>query len=220
MDDKTFDEGMSLLFATFPNRKIQGDAATKKNILKTWRMLLQDLSNEDFLCGVLRICRETTELYPDTNLVALIRQKAVGDVTDLSTQAMMAWEAVRKAIQQYGHCQSVQFDDPVIHSCIQALGGWIELCCTDIGEMIWREKKFKELYPVFAAGKQKHPQKLIGQIEKENRLKGYEERTKLITQGKDDGRTEWDEFNPIPGPILIETTRKQLPKLAKALQLN
>ncbi len=208
MKTKTFEKGMAILMAVFPNRNLSTTS------LEIYQKLLEDLSDDNFMLAISRICGEVKELYPDTNIVALIRQYAAGgNKEDLSARAIMAWEAVRVAIQQQGHYQSVSFDDPVIHLCIQALGGWIDLCTTEINELVWREKKFKEIYPVFAVNNQKYPPRLIGQIEKENRLNGYDSPIELITCGKDTGETKWSEFNPIPEPILIETGVKTQKKI-------
>lgn len=37
---------------------------------------LEDLREDDFIGGVEKICREVRELFPNTNLVALIREKS------------------------------------------------------------------------------------------------------------------------------------------------
>jgi len=55
---------------------------------------------------------------------------------------VIAWtEKVRKAIVSVGAYQSVQFDDPAIHSCIELMGGWSELCATRTDELKWKQKE-------------------------------------------------------------------------------
>lgn len=190
MENETYDKGMALLSSVLPNLELSKDR------LKTFRMLLDDLPDEKFKDAIVRICRETKELYPGTNIVALIREKAQGaDKHDLHVRVIMAWHAVQQAIEQHGHYVSVQFDDPVIHSCVQALGGWIELCSTNTHEMVWKEKKFKEVYPVFITFKRTHPKHLVG-WEEWSLLNSYSN----FGQGS----------SLPPPPILIETG---LPKL-------
>lgn len=59
-----FADGTELLMATFPAIKIDADLSYK---------LLQDMTDELFMANVIIICREQKELYPNTNIVALIR---------------------------------------------------------------------------------------------------------------------------------------------------
>ena len=200
MKNQTYAKGMALLSSIFGNL----DLSEEK--LKILRPLLYDLNEEQFLGATEIICRETKEIYPGTNIVALIREKALGSKIGLQAQAIMAWEAVRIAIERYGSYQSIQFDDPVIHSCIESLGGWIRLCQTDIGEMVWQEKKFKELYGVFVMRKGVHPKQLVGRIKKENTLNGY---TEPMSYAQLDSRFE--QFNPIPDPIWIDTGHHDVP---------
>jgi hypothetical protein len=52
------------------------------------------------------------------------------DLIDILTikpadKAALAWVEVEKAVRHIGNYQSVKFvDDPVIHSCLEAMGGW------------------------------------------------------------------------------------------------
>ena len=201
MKDETYDKGMVIL-----GRVLKNLALTKEDI-KTYRVLLDDLSDADFLSAIVEICQKTTEIYPGTNIVALIRQCARGgSKEDLHSRALLAWQNVIDTVERCGSWSSVQFDDPVIHSCVRALGGWIELCSTDVTEMVWREKKFLELYPVLSKSNQTHPKYLIGVDEKENRLNGYTEPMSYKQLNP-----AFHEFNPIPEPILIDTGIKQLP---------
>ena len=210
MDKMTFSKGIAKLGLLWPNRVISQETTD------VYWELLQDLTDEKFLMGIQVICRDVKELYPDTNLVALIREKALGGKQNLQDRAIMAWNAVWNAIRRYGHYKSVQFDDPVIHSCVEALGGWIELCQTDISELHWKEKKFMQIYPLFATQQSmKHPAYLEGWHEQNNRNNGYtSEAMQFITTGKDGQKTEWPVVNPIPEPKLIETgirkSQKQL----------
>jgi hypothetical protein len=202
MKNKTLAQGFALLSTTFPNRDFN------PKTLDTYKTLLADLDDDLFLHAIARICREEIALYPDTNIVALIRQYAQGgSKEDLHRRALLAWDAVRKAITEHGYYQSVQFDDPVIHSCIEALGGWQDLCSTPIEEIKWREKRFLELYPAFATTKKEHPQYLVGYVEQQNRLNNYSsEKMKLTTlDPKTQEQTDWEPFEPIPMPVRIET---------------
>jgi hypothetical protein len=57
---------MAQLSVVFPAINIQPDI---------YYRLLDDLREDNFLGGINKICREVRELFPNTNLVALIREK-------------------------------------------------------------------------------------------------------------------------------------------------
>ena len=42
-----------------------------------YKKMLMDLGDECFMKAIVEIIRNTTELYPNTNLIAVIRQKAL-----------------------------------------------------------------------------------------------------------------------------------------------
>ena len=58
---------MALISEAFPKLEF--------NTKLYWRML-EDLRDKDFEDAIVRIIKETTELYPTSNLVAIIREKA------------------------------------------------------------------------------------------------------------------------------------------------
>lgn len=92
--------------------------------------LLQDMPDELFEQAVIALCRERKELFPGSNIVALIRERAFPS-QNLEARATPAWVKVRMAIREHGAYASIQFDDPVIHSCVEAMGGWPFLCDTE-----------------------------------------------------------------------------------------
>jgi hypothetical protein len=162
MNQSTWIEGMAILSASMPNLKAE------KPTLDIWRRLLDDLSDDQFIQGVESLCQEE-EIYPSTNIVAAIRKYALGNGKDESrARALLAWQAVKKALRHVGTYESVQFDDPVIHSCIIELGGWTELGLIPLDELVWAEKKFMEVYPIFKESLKSHPDRLIGITERAN----------------------------------------------------
>ena len=60
------ERGLGVLMECFPNRLVSFELA--------WE-LLNDLDDKKFLQAIKDICSKTVELYPDTNVIALIRQK-------------------------------------------------------------------------------------------------------------------------------------------------
>ena len=104
--------------------------------------------------------------------------------------AMSKWCEVRKAIQSVGAYQSIKFDDPVIMTCIDRMGGWVAVASVLTSEIGYREQEFMTLYSRYSHFPVKDiPKHLPGIIEMSNRQFGESE---------------------IPEPILISTGTKQL----------
>ncbi len=108
--------------------------------------------------------------------------------------AELAWAKVYSACSHIGFYDSVEFDDPVIHSVIKAMGGWPKLCMTNESEMKWKRKEFITLYNTLK-GKQDHPDYLPGIIERDNAALGYP--------------------SAIPEPVKITLERFMLPDATK-----
>jgi len=128
---------------------------------------LKEFEIQDIERGVEKMLKG--RIYPSFPKPAEIIQEIRGNSQD---QGMMAWVDVRKAIERYGHSESVQFPNPVIHSVIEAMGGWVELCRSPRDELKWREKEFVRLYEVLSQSEE-HPQYLAGQHEINNRAHGH-----------------------------------------------
>ena len=82
-----------------------------------WKSLqpFPDKDCEKAFEGVLLRSRYFKDLLPD--LLDMLGQSQ-------DDRATMAWLEVDKAVRQIGPMVSVQFSDPVIHSTVDALGGW------------------------------------------------------------------------------------------------
>lgn len=100
----------------------------------------------------------------------LIRQLQGGH----QDRAMGAWSKVYEAIKRAGARQSVVFDDAVIHTAVEDIGGWAAICRSEVDELQWLQKRFIEAYVAAARSKRTHPAKLMGEHEAENRLRGYD----------------------------------------------
>ena len=85
--------------------------------------------------------------------------------------AVLAWEKVDSTVKSHGPYVSVKFDDDVIHSCIELMGGWVALCNEDIKNWHWKQKEFVQLYATLSK-KNIHPEYLPGIVEKENGPRG------------------------------------------------
>lgn len=80
------------------------------------------------------------------------------------------WLLVKKIMKEVGAYRSVKFADPVLHSVIEELGGWPDLCIKD--DLTWVQKDFERLYPVIKK-RCNHPDKILGLHEISNREHNY-----------------------------------------------
>ena len=74
--------------------------------------------------------------------------------------ATLAWEETVKIVNRIGGFDSVQFDDHIIHSVIEVMGGWTQLCYDlyniNEEEKKYKQREFRRLYFVLSS-KKKHP---------------------------------------------------------------
>ena len=74
---------------------------------------------------------------------------------DIETQALQAWDKVKKGIHKAGYMNSVKFDDPVIHNAIKVVfGGWKKLCDAKEADEKFYRPQFLKAYAMFAQAKQ------------------------------------------------------------------
>lgn len=67
-------------------------------------------------------------------------------------RAIIAWNALKRAIREVGSYRSVTFDDPTINAVVRSLGGWPRVCLTDSEELDkWTSKEFQRLYRELSA---------------------------------------------------------------------
>lgn len=161
MTRQCFAKGIMTFLTLFDNVKM---SKAKQTICYD---MLKDLSDKQFEYAILKICADTKDYYPNTNFVALVRDQLTVDMGD---RAIAVWTEVVKAMEQKGAYRSVKFDDPVIHSVIEVMGGWAELCGTPIDK--WLRKEFIDNYTGLQT-RNDHPDYCMGIMEKENRINGY-----------------------------------------------
>lgn len=141
-------------------------------MLNGYQLGLSDLSIEQIrhaCTQALRHCR----FMPS---VAELRELS-GQLTP-QARAVIAWDALRKAISDHGYYRSVAFDDSLIHATVNNLGGWLRISVLSGDELDkWLRKDFERTYvaycqqdtlPATAADP------LIGALEMENRLRGFD----------------------------------------------
>jgi hypothetical protein len=184
MTPGAFDEGMAILSASYPSLSMELPT------LKVWRKLLDDLDDNPFLNAVYRLCREEKQLYPGTNIVALIRERAV-----TASSGIVALTRLEDAMQKVGAYRSVVFDDPLIHLTVDRMGGWPKLCGMGNEEWKFLRREFERIYdavcrePVLI---DQIPKRLCGVIELSNNTSGHGDRPiQMQIYGDERKALEW-----------------------------
>jgi hypothetical protein len=121
-------------------------------------------------------------VYPSFPKPAEILQEINGRAENRATEA---WLKVVDAVARIGNYQSVKFSDPVIHSVVQVMGGWPQLCQMESKEEHWKQKEFERLYEVIASREGKHPDYLPGTVEMENYRTGFDREPEVVCIGYD-----------------------------------
>lgn len=134
---------------------------------------LSDLSIEDIKLAANQIARTATFFPKPVDF----RNAIAGD---LDTKAVMAWEKVMKAKSRVGYDTSVKFDDPVIHSVVSMMGGWVSVCrMEEFDSEKWQRIEFEKSYKALSKTNMNHPEYLLGESDVENKARGYADRIKL-----------------------------------------
>ena len=98
------------------------------------------------------------------------------------TLSARAWSKVEKTIRCVGSGESIVFDDPIIHSVISDMGGWIGLCKIVDTELPFVAREFETRYRGYALQgiPAEWPNKLIGIVEAYNSTEGYKVKKPLF----------------------------------------
>ena len=94
MTNESFEKGFAALVATFPSMNF--------NAKLYWEML-HDLDGECFLRAVWDFIKQTKEVFPGTNIIALLRDRAVGLRVSLyhDKQLRIEQETEQKRIERW-----------------------------------------------------------------------------------------------------------------------
>ena len=125
------------------------DREPTKALAHAYYEALNDLTDDQLTKAVAVVLR--TRKYSKLPLPSDIREAITGDV---GSAAIIALDKAEKAAATHGSYKSVQFDDPVIHMVISAMGGWYKFCCPaaygDPQDWHWKAKEFKSIYETFS----------------------------------------------------------------------
>jgi len=171
-------------------------------LFKTYMTTLGELFNRDLSDPLKDIYWEALKPYLDGDCEEAFKKSVssckffpkpaeliefMGNVSG-GDQAALAWTEVDKAVRTVGNYSSVKFSDPVIHSVIQAMGGWHDLCQCSNEEFKWKRIEFEKLYPTMVK-KGEHEQYLLGDCEQSQRLNDRPDWVKPMAQVGDNKHT-------------------------------
>ena len=146
MLEKTFSQGVYFI------ETVTGKDFTDEQ-LEIYRKLLDDISDDNFITGINNMLRE--RVFSNLPMPAEIRQYCLGLKEDeLQVKINLARTNIQKALSEVGTYNDVVFDDPVIHLCINAIGGWISLGTKPLKEFEdWLKWELPKLYKGFSGRK-------------------------------------------------------------------
>lgn len=97
------------------------------------------------------------------------------------TVALQAWSKVEKAIRSVGPYQSVVFDDPIIHTVILDMGGWINLNNMMEDEVPFKAREFEKRYQGYALRRpDTYRRKLTGMAQADAERRGHKVRPPIL----------------------------------------
>lgn len=146
MKDSTFNQGLYLI-------EIVTQKQFNEEQIKVYKMLLDDISEENFIQGINTMLRD--RVYTNIPSPAEIRKFCLETrEDDLNIRIAQAKNKVSNAILSVGTYKTVVFDDPIIHLIIRDFGGWIKIGKLPIEEfedlLKW---DFPKLYKAYASRK-------------------------------------------------------------------
>jgi len=175
MTKETLAKGFALICMTFPN------LGMAEETLDVWAKLLDDVADRDFMGAVISLCRSEKQLYPGTNIVALIRERVGGDVQAKSLEALHELE---QAMHRVGAYKTPKFMDPAITIAVHRLGGWERLCHMEADEWKFVKKDFERVYRnALESGIADDLPQLIGTHERMNQIAGNNAEPEIVQIG-------------------------------------
>jgi hypothetical protein len=135
MDKKVFEEGIFILGRQFPEKTFDAP------ILWTF---LKDLTDEQYINSIKEIVSSTNEINKATNIIAIIRQKAL--CRDDKT-AGEAWGEVMYYVSKIGSWGYPNFSSEIIGKCVDAIG-WKCICMSE--NIMVERAHFLKIYDVIA----------------------------------------------------------------------
>lgn len=143
-----------------------GEGLSDARMMMHYEILSSEMDDDAFITSVKNIIK--SRKYNKMPKVAEILEYSRPDTESIAT---IAWGDVERAIYKAGKYESVTFEDKVVNSVIDSLGGWVWLCSQTTDEIKWVKKEFNKLYAIHLK-REEHPTHLIGLSERNNGVAG------------------------------------------------
>lgn len=111
-------KGLAMLTTSFPEKEIISEVVYP---------CLKDLSEEEYMKAIIVILKTEKQITKATNIIALIREKALKKDSMLAGEA---WLTVQNAIMSIGSYGKPKFANPLIQNSVNILG-WRNLCLSE-----------------------------------------------------------------------------------------
>lgn len=131
-------------------------------LMQGYYMVLKHMDDEDFKAATMSIMANRT--YQSMPKPAEILEYVRPDVEAIAT---LATAEIENAISKYGAYRSISFEDIVLNSVVDHLGGWLAICQMDMHDWKFAKKEIPKLYGIYARRK-RHPTHLVGIAERDN----------------------------------------------------
>lgn len=133
MNIVTFKNGITILATAFPQYKIDSEV---------YYEMLNDLTDERYLHAIYDIVRTNNEIYQTTNLISLIRDKAIISSVSSSEEA---WKEVRNKAISVGRYNRPVFSNELIENAVNCMG-WEDFCKSDESQINIYKSHFIKAY--------------------------------------------------------------------------
>lgn len=172
-DHKLFLVNMATLSEVF-------DKQLSDTLLEVYWRILEPFDDSECMTIFKRIVIELKFFPKPAEFIEMLQGKKEHSATN-------AWLDVLGTVRRIGCYRSVRFADPIIHSVIQAMGGWPRLADMRVDDEKWKQKEFERLYQVLAENPRngKHPEYLPGEHEIRNAAMGYDAQPQIARIGFD-----------------------------------
>jgi len=152
--DKIFKELMATL-------SVIHDKPLTDSLISIYWAVLKEYEIDELKKGFRRAVEECKFFPKPSDLVELMNES-------VSDRALIAFNKLKNAIEDHGHTTSVAFDDPAIHSVVEEMGGWLDICSWLRDELPFKRQEFERWYKI-CIRRENHPAYLPGSYEAENR---------------------------------------------------
>ncbi|HET8689380.1 MAG TPA: DUF6475 domain-containing protein [Methanosarcina sp.] len=150
-----FKSHMGMLFEMY-------DRQPTRALLDGYYLVLQDMTDDEFKQAIKSILSSRTfaSLPKPAEILEAVKP-------DTESIAVLIWQDIERAMIKGGVYASLTFEDNVVNSVVESLGGWIHLCKMDTDELKWVRKDIKKLYDIHSK-RIDHPKHLVGLTEQAN----------------------------------------------------